>query len=137
MFYSYPPYRCDDHDDQEGAARTYTTQVWIVWSELFTLVLIVQFWSRISHFYSESLSWDTKAVIEAMKEEELGNLDESGSLKGQDMAEAFKTLEWKKQCSKHLDRFGLLFFILNCFLLYYIIFCLLGISRGGRYLHHY
>ena len=66
---------------------------------------------------------------------ELESVEESGSMKGQDMAEAFKTPEGKTQCSKHLGRFGLLIFMLNFFLLYQIMFCLLGISRGEGCLH--
>ena len=64
MFYCYPPFRCDAHNDQ-------------------------------------------KVVVES--------LEESGDLKGQDMAKAFKTPEARKQCSKQLDRFGLpiFMFILN------------------------
>ena len=49
---------------------------------------------------------------------ELESLEENGVLKGQDMAEAFKTPEGKTQCSKHLGRFGLIICILKCFFLY-------------------
>ena len=47
-------------------------------------------------------------VLEAMNEKELESLKESGGLKGQDVAEAFKTPEGKRQCSKHFGKFGLL-----------------------------
>ena len=36
------------HDDKEVVARPHTTQIWIVWSDLVTLVMIFQFWSQYS-----------------------------------------------------------------------------------------
>ena len=84
--------------------------------------------SKVIHFTDVTFT-----MTRGQNKKELESLEESGGLKGQDIAEVFKTSEGKTQCSKHLGRFGLLIFILNCFLLYYIMFCLLGISRGGTY----
>ena len=38
----------DAHNDKEVVAKPHTTQVWIVWSDLVTLVMIFQFWSQVS-----------------------------------------------------------------------------------------